>query len=629
MPISRTEITDEKRLRRTLLIGLLLAVVTLTLYWPVQSFDFVNFDDDIYVTDNRQVRGGLSTDGLQWAFTTFHAGNWHPLTWISHMADVEAYGLDAGGHHRTNALIHAAAALLLFFVLSAMTNSPWASALASCLFAIHPLHVESVAWVAERKDVLSGFFWILTMGAYYRYVNHPTIERYLWVLLSFGLGLLSKPMIVTLPFVLLLLDYWPLKRFAGARTAFDPWVYAGGTAGRAGLQCLVVEKVPLLFLAAASCIVTFIAQRGVGALWSLEKMPFEHRLANALVAYMEYIRKMLWPVDLSVLYPHAGMPTAWQTTLAVLLIASLSYVAVRKAREMPFLLVGWLWYLGTLVPVIGIIQVGSQSMADRYTYLPLVGLFIVVAWGAKSLVEKRPFLHHVVNAFFLVALAGLLMPARVQVETWRNSVTLFEQALRTTEVNPLAHHNIGAYYLERNECQKAVPYFLMALEAKKDYPYALSNLAVCTSRGNNPERALHLFEKAIRIDPRFTKARIDRGNYLMQLGRLEEAGKDFSEILIMKPDHEGAHTNLGLIFVQQGKLGDAEAHLLEALRVNPRNAEALNNLGLVFTEQGKSEEAIASFLKAREFAPGNTVIEKNLKTASGKPKKDTPGKGSI
>jgi len=266
-------------------------------------------------------------------------------------------------------------------------------------------------------------------------------------------------------------------------------------------------------------------------------------------------------------------------------------------------------------------------MADRYTYLPLVGLFIVVAWGAKSLVEKRPFLHHVVNAFFLVALAGLLMPARVQVETWRNSVTLFEQALRTTEVNPLAHHNIGAYYLERNECQKAVPYFLMALEAKKDYPYALSNLAVCTSRGNNPERALHLFEKAIRIDPRFTKARIDRGNYLMQLGRLEEAGKDFSEILIMKPDHEGAHTNLGLIFVQQGKLGDAEAHLLEALRVNPRNAEALNNLGLVFTEQGKSEEAIASFLKAREFAPGNTVIEKNLKTASGKPKKDTPGKG--
>lgn len=629
MPVSDISKAQYHRLGGVLLIGLLLAAVTLTLYWPVQSFDFVNFDDDIYVTDNRQVQGGLSTDGLQWAFTTFHAGNWHPLTWISHMADVEAYGLDAGGHHRTNALIHAAAALLLFFVLSGMTNSTWASALVSSLFAIHPLHVESVAWVAERKDVLSGFFWILTMGAYAHYVKHPNIRCYLLVLLSFGLGLLSKPMLVTLPFVLLLLDYWPLNRLAGARTAFDPWVHAGGTAGRAGLLRLVVEKVPFFSVAAAACIVTLIAQRDVGALWSLEKMPFEQRLANAFVAYLEYIRKMLWPVDLSVLYPHAGMPAAWKTGLAFILIASLSYVAVRKAREMPFLLVGWLWYLGTLIPVIGIIQVGSQSMADRYTYLPLVGLFIVVAWGAKSLVEMRPLLKHVVSAFVLVALAGLLIPARTQVETWRNSLTLFEQALRTTEVNPLAHHNIGAYYLERNECQKAVPHFLLALEEKKDYPYALNNLAVCTSHGNDPERALRLFEKAIRIDPRFTKARIDRGNYLMRLGRLEDAGKDFLGILIMKPDHEVAHTNLALIFVQQGKLVNAEAHLQQALRVNPRNAGALNNLGLVRMEQGRTEEAIASFMKARALMPGSAAIETNLRIASEKGQKETLGKGSL
>jgi len=629
MPVPDMSKVQDHHLRGVLLIGLLLAAVTLILYWPVQSFDFVNFDDDIYVTDNRQVQRGLSMEGLRWAFTTFHTGNWHPLTWISHMTDVEAYGLDAGGHHRTNALIHAAAALLLYIVLRAMTGSLWGSALVAALFAIHPLHVESVAWVSERKDVLSGFFWILTMGAYTHYAKNPSLRRYLLVLVSFGMGLLSKPMLVTLPFVLLLLDYWPLKRLAGTRTAFDPWVYAGGTAGRAGLLRLIVEKVPLFIVAAAACIVTLIAQREVGALWTLEKMPFEQRIANAFVAYMEYIRKMLWPADLSVLYPHAGMPPAWKTGLAVTLIVSLSYVAVRKAREMPFLLVGWLWYLGTLVPVIGIIQVGSQSMADRYTYLPLVGLFLAAAWGAKSLVEKRPLLKPVVIACVIVALAGLPIPSRVQVETWKNSVTLFEQALRMTEVNPLAHHNIGAYYLERNECQKAVPHFLMALEAKKDYPYALSNLGVCTSRGNDPERALRLFDKAIRIEPRFTKARIDRAIYLMRLGRLEEAGMDFLEILKMKPDHEAAHTNLGLIFVQQGKLGDAEAHLREALRVNPRNAEALNNLGLVRMKQGQADEAVASFLKARDFAPGNPVIEANLKTASDKQRKDASGKGAI
>jgi len=629
MPVSIISRAEDKRLRQALLLCVLLSLSTLILYWPVQSFDFVNFDDDVYVTDNRQVHGGLSMENLTWAFTSFHAGNWHPLTWISHMADFEAYQLNAGGHHWTNVLIHTVSTVLLFLVLSSMTGVLWCSALVAALFAIHPLHVESVAWVSERKDVLSGFFWILTMGAYTHYAKNPSLRRYLLVLVSFGMGLLSKPMLVTLPFVLLLLDYWPLKRLAGTRTAFDPWVYAGGTAGRAGLLRLIVEKVPLFIVAAAACIVTLIAQREVGALWTLEKMPFEQRIANAFVAYMEYIRKMLWPADLSVLYPHAGMPPAWKTGLAVTLIASLSYVAVRKAREMPFLLVGWLWYLGTLVPVIGIIQVGSQSMADRYTYLPLVGLFLAAAWGAKSLVEKRPLLKPVVIACVIVALAGLPIPSRVHVETWKNSVTLFEQALRMTEVNPLAHHNIGAYYLERNECQKAVPHFLMALEAKKDYPYALSNLGVCTSRGNDPERALRLFDKAIRIEPRFTKARIDRAIYLMRLGRLEEAGMDFLEILKMKPDHEAAHTNLGLIFVQQGKLGDAEAHLREALRVNPRNAEALNNLGLVRMKQGQADEAVDSFLKARDFAPGNPVIEANLKTASDKQRKDALGKGAI
>ena len=387
MPASGVFRMESKCFRQTLLIGFLLATVTLILYWPVQSFDFV-YDDELYITNNRPVQGGLSLEGAKWSFTTFHAGNWHPLTWISHMADVEAHGLLAGSHHWTSVLIHAGSAVLLFFVLSIMTRSTWASTLVAALFALHPLHVESVAWISERKDVLSGLFWILTMGVYAYYVKRPTIGRYLLVLLSFVLGLLSKPMVVTLPFVLLLLDYWPLGRFAVANTAFDRWVLRSASSGQSAVLRLIIEKVPLLILVVPVCVIAFLAQGSAGALQSLDKLPVLERIANAAVSYLEYIWKMFRPVDLAVLYPHSGMPPAWKIVSAVLLIASISAIAVRKARELPFLLVGWLWYLGTLVPVIGIIQVGSQSMADRYTYLPLVGLFIAVSWGMKSIVER-------------------------------------------------------------------------------------------------------------------------------------------------------------------------------------------------------------------------------------------------
>ena len=611
-----------------MLIGLILAAVTLTLYWPVQSYDFVNFDDDVFVQENRHIRGGLSGEGFTWAFTTFHTGNWHPLTWISHMADVEAYGLFAGGHHRTNALIHAAGAFLLFVVLSGMTKSLWASAFVATLFAIHPLHVESVAWVSERKDVLSGFFWILTMGAYARYVEHPTIRRYLLVLVSFGMGLLSKPMVVTLPFVLLLLDYWPLRRLTDTRTALDRWSRRYKASVRTVAMRLAVEKLPLFLMAAVSSVVTLVAQKEVGAVWSIEKMPIGTRLANAFVSYIEYIEKTLWPVDLGVLYPHAGMPPAWKISVAILLLVSLSVLAVRKARELPFLLVGWFWYLGTLVPVIGLVQVGSQSMADRYTYIPLVGLFIALAWGAERIVAGQPGWKSPVVVFSLVTLSGLLVLARSQVETWKNSVTLFEQALAVTEFNPLAHHNIGAFFLDQNDCQKAVPHFLKAIQVKENYAYPYHGLGVCASRETPPTGAMYLFRKALEIDPRLTRALIDRGVFFMKQGKLDEALEDFQQALRVNSDHEGAHTNMGLIFVQKGKLGDAEAHLREALRVNPRKAEALNNLGLVRMAQGRTEEAIASFMKARELMPGNAAIETNLRIACEKRQMETSGKGS-
>ena len=629
MLTSRIVITDWKRLRQALLIALLLATVTLILYRPVQSFDFVNYDDRIYVTDNRHVHGGLSMEGLRWSFATFHAGNWHPLTWISHMADFETYKLKAGGHHWTSVLIHTASVLLLFLVLSGMTGALWCSALVAVLFAIHPLHVESVAWVAERKDVLSGFFWIITMGSYAYYVKYPSIPRYLLVMLSFVLGLLSKPMLVTLPFVLLLIDYWPLRRFPGTKIACSSRVFQESVYGNKTWLLLVAEKLPLCFVTAMACLVTLAAQKEVGAIWSLEGMSFDVRFANALVAYMDYIRNMFWPVDLAVLYPHTGMPPGWKIGVAILIMASISYLAVRKAREMPFLLVGWLWYLGTLVPVIGLVQVGSQSMADRYTYIPLVGLFIVLAWGIERFVARWPRWQRPVVVISLVALSGLLVLARSQVETWKNSETLFEQALAVTEVNHGAHHNIGAFYLDQNDCQKAVPHFLEAIQIKENYANPYHGLGVCASRENNIEGAHHYFRQAILIEPRFAECRIDRGLLLAQQGRIDEAAEDFQYVLRINPAHEAAHNNMGMLLIQQGKHGEAEVRFSEILRINPRNAEAYNNLGIVRTAQGRTEDAIASFMKARELMPGNAAIEMNLRIASEKRQKETLRKGSL
>jgi Flp pilus assembly protein TadD len=603
-----------KRFEQVLSICLLLAAV-LILYWPVASFEFV-YDDDLYVAKNHHVQEGLTLDGLKWSFTTFHAGNWHPFTWLSHMADVEIHRFDAGGHHRTSVLIHAAAAILLFFVLSGMTNSLWASALVAALFAIHPLHVESVAWVSERKDVLSGLFWILTMGAYGYYVRHPSILRYLLVLGSFSLGLLSKPMVVTLPFVLLLLDYWPLERYSGAATVFVKSVSSSATPGRSAALRLFAEKIPLILLVVPSCIVTVMAQNSVGALLPLEKISVGERIANAIVSYMAYIGKAVWPFDLAVYYPHVGVPPVWEIAVASLLLISISCVAVVKAREMPFLIVGWLWYLGTLVPVIGLVQVGSQSMADRYTYIPLMGLYIAVAWGAKSLLEKHPGSGQPVRVCLFIVLTGMLLLARHQVTTWSNGITLFENAISATTVNPVAHNNAGVAYMDRNDCGNAVPHFLKAIEQKSDYASAYNNLGICAARANRAENALQCFAQAIAADPLFTKPRIERGLLWARLQRHDEAKDDLLQVLRIDPTHDGAHTNLGMIFVQQGRLGDAERHLIEALRLNHRNAEALNNLAFVRMEQGRPEEAVDCLRKALKLAPGHPEIERNLQILS-------------
>jgi tetratricopeptide (TPR) repeat protein len=603
-----------------LLPGILLAMMTIVLYWSVQSFDFV-YDDHLYVLSNKQVQNGLTLDGIRWSFTSFYAGNWHPLTWISHMADVELYGLQAGGHHWTSVLIHAASVLLLFFILSCLTHSLWASGFAAALFAVHPLHVESVAWVSERKDVLCGFFWILTIGTYTHYVKSPTLRRYLLVLGSFILGLLSKAMIVTLPFVLLLLDYWPLHRYASPETAFDRLLLPGKRSGRLAALRLIVEKSPMLVLVAALAVATVLAQQQIGALWSLEKMPLDARIANAVVSYAEYIGKTIFPVNLSILYPHAGMPPAWKIAASLLLLSSITWFAFRKAREFPFLIVGWMWYLGTLVPVIGLVQVGPQSMADRYVYLPLIGIFIVIAWGMESLLATRISF----RKGFLISSSVILLiycfVAHSQIGIWRNSVTLFEHALFVEAVNPIARYNIGAHYLEKGDCKEAVPHFLAAIEMKKDFAYAFYGLGVCSARTNDAEEALQYFTKAITIDPQSTRPRIDRGFLLMQRGHNDEAMADFSAVLRMDPVNESAHGTMGIMFIQQGRATDAEVHLSEVIRVNPRSAEAHNNMGIVRSMQGRTDDAVVCFEKATVLEPGNAVMKTNLRLAREKQKK--------
>lgn len=601
-------------MHKTLVVGLLLALMTLIIYWPVQYFDFVNVDDHTYVVENLHVQRGLSPDGLRWALGTLYSGSWHPLTWLSHMLDWELYRSNAGRHHWTNVQIHLASVLVLFWVLRAMTGMLWGSALTAALFAIHPLHVESVAWVSERKDVLSGLLWFATIGAYAWYVNSPGWVRYTLVVLLFVMGLMAKPMLVTLPLVLLLLDGWPLSRVSGALTVFDPIVK-----GPVWMR-LLVEKVPLLIIATAASVVTYFAQQGSGAIRTLDQYSVGVRAANAIVSYGTYIWKMVWPVKLAVFYPYPGMPSEWKIAMAFLFLTVVSACVVRLARRFPFLAVGWLWYLGTLVPVIGIVQVGSQSLADRYTYLPLVGLFIVAAAGSNAIVERRQKWRTPLIVFFVVLLSWHGFLAREQVETWKNSITLFEHAIRVTEVNPVAHNNLGALYLsfDGKDCQKAVPHFLKAIEQKGDYAAPHHNLGVCAVHSGSHDKAIYYFQKAAELDSRSAQPRIDLGLLLMQQGRFEAAEADFMQVLRLDPSHEVAHMNMALIFIHRDRLGDAEAHLSEALRVNPRNAEAHNNMGIVRSMQGRTDDAIVCFEKATILAPGNAVMETNLRVVRDK-----------
>ena len=441
---------------RTLLICIVLAVVVACAFWQVARCDFINFDDHVYVTENSHVLNGLTIEDLRWAFTVGYAGNWHPLTWMSHMLDVQIFGLNPAWHHLTNLLFHIANTILLFLVLFRMTKGLWQSAFVAALFGIHPVHVESVAWVAERKDVLSTFFWLLTMGAYIRYVEQPLFKRYLVLIACFAIGLTSKPMLVTLPFVLLLLDYWPLRRFEQqapvlnmppeetkekkrkreSRTRQPVGQLAEGQTSYsfrpASIGPILREKIPLFGLAALSCLLTYAAQQREGAVISTDALPLSGRIAHAFVSYAVYIGKMFWPADLAVFYPYPSSWPQWQTALAVLLFAAVTAVVILCGRKYGYLRMGWLWYAGTLVPVIGFVQVGRQASADRYTYIPFIGLFVIIAWGIPDLIKKWRYRRQALAASSIVALSCFFAATWLQVGYWQDSITLYDHSLAVT-----------------------------------------------------------------------------------------------------------------------------------------------------------------------------------------------------
>jgi tetratricopeptide (TPR) repeat protein len=611
-----TPITMRRRLP-TLLICLLLVAATLAVYWQVRNYDFINVDDPAYVTENRHVQAGLSSDSVVWAFTTSHAGFRIPLTWLSLMLDFELYGLNAGGYHVTNVLLHIANALLLFFILKRMTGALWRSGFVAALFALHPLHVESVAWVTERKDVLSTLFWMLTMWWYLRYVERPGVKRYLLIILTFTLGLMAKPMLVTLPFVLLLLDYWPLRRYGAGQSvdAPEPLIQPPSKSRQAGSPALslVWEKTALFALAAASSVVVFLAHESVGAIGRLEILPIKMRIANALVSYMQYMGKMIWPHPLAVFYPHPGKSLPmWKASGAGVFLLCISLLVVRGARRYPYLVLGWLWYLGTLVPVIGLAQAGSQAMADRFTYVPLIGLYVIFAWGVPELMKKWHHRRVALSISAAVVLLGLMTCARLQLRHWKNSVSLLSYTHAVTADSYLVHNNLGSALNELGKYDEAIVHYMEALRIKPNFAEPYYNLGIALARQGKLNEAISHYTEALRIEPGYAEAHNNLGDVLRQQERYDEAISHFSRALQLKPDYPKALSNLGIALSQQGKFNEAIAHFSEALRIQPDDADTHYNLGVTLEKQGRLDEAMIHFSEVLLIQSDNAEAHNNM-----------------
>jgi protein O-mannosyl-transferase len=573
-------------------IYLFLLLATLAVYSQTLHFDFVNFDDPDYITNNPHVRQGITADGIGWALTSGDDANWFPVTRLSHMLDVQLFGLNPGWHHLTNVLFHALATLLLFAFLFRATDARWPSAFVAFVFALHPLHVESVAWVTERKDVLSAFFWFLALWAYVWYAERPGTRRYLLALLAFCLGLMSKSMVVTLPLVMLLLDVWPLRR--------GPW--------------RIREKLPFFALSMGAAIVTYAVQSGAGAVEAV-KAPLGLRLENTLVSYLDYILGMFWPAGLAVFYPYPqGLPL-WKVTIAALVLAGISALVLRRFRTEPYLAAGWLWYLVTLVPVIGLVQVGAQARADRYTYIPMVGLSIMLAWGAAAVVRRWPQTKTLAAALAGLSCLACVALTWVQIQYWRNSESLFQQAVDVTSGNYVAEHNLGNALLEEpSRLREAIQYLESAVRIKPDSARAHSDLGSAYSKlPDHLPQAIVEYQLAVRYSPESAIPRYNLGNALAAEGRLPEAVSEWETAVRLDPAYASrlqqplaeAHNNLGVTLTNApGRLPEAISHFEAAARSAPDYADAHYNLGVALSNMpGRRSEAISELETAFRLRP--------------------------
>jgi protein O-mannosyl-transferase len=611
--------------QRWLTIGVSVFLLSLTwlVFGQTLGYDFVNYDDPSYIYQNTRITSGINLANVAWAFTHVHSENWHPLTTITHMLDCQLYGLHAGWHHFTNVLLHCLAVVLLFVALERMTGVLWRSAFVAAVFAVHPLHVESVAWIAERKDVLSAVFFMLSLLAYLHYTRAPSIGRYLTVAFVIALGLMSKPMLVTLPFVLLLLDFWPLGRFEARKS-------------NTGRQLLrpILEKIPLIALSVVSSIFTFLAQRG--AIGWTEELPISERISNAFVAYVIYIRQMFWPAGLAVFYPHPeNRLPVWEVSLAVIVLVGITLAAFAFRKRVPYLLTGWLWYLGMLVPVIGLVQVGWQGHADRYTYLPQIGLYIAVTWAVSDFIRSWGFQRITLAAATVLLVGALSWRAWLQTSYWRDSETLFTHALAVTSNNDVALNNLGIIFLDKGQFDEAISKLEAAIDLRPENAPAHDNLAKALLRKGQVSEAMVHYRKFLELEPANVEARNALGTALIQQGHVREAIDQWQEALATQPENGNAASNLAWVFAtcpeDSIRDGTRAAELGErALRISGGKIPMIYKvLAAAYAENGRFAEAVETAQRGAELATGQgnpalaAELENNIALyQSGRPLRD-------